>query len=106
MKFFVKNDKGEFVEATSDQILSADSVLYNEEKELLNRQTVQEDDPVKELAGVVKDLAVQVGGLAGIKEKQTKIEEKLGAYEDAAKKGLVLPQIDGDTTVDDAEKIC
>lgn len=105
MKFLVKNEKDEFVEATAEQVMSPDSVLYNEQEELLSPHKTGKD-PVEELTGVVKDLATQVGGLAGIKDKQTEMETKIAAYEDAAKRGFPLPEVGGDMTLGDAEKIC
>lgn len=90
MKFFVKNEAGELVEATQDEVLSPDSTLFNEEGEALNRHTT-EKDPVDELTGVVADLAHNVSNLGQMKETQDEMVAKLAAFEEASKKGFFLP---------------
>jgi HK97 family phage major capsid protein len=49
-------------------------------------------DPIKELEGLIKELAVAAGGIGGIKQKQEEIEAKLASYEELAKRGFTLPQ--------------
>jgi len=50
-------------------------------------------DPIKELEGLIKDLAIAAGGIGGIKQKQDEIEAKLASYEELAKRGFVVPEI-------------
>ena len=49
-------------------------------------------DPIKELEGLIKELAIAAGGIGGIKQKQEEIEQKLASYEELAKRGFTLPQ--------------
>jgi len=78
MKLFVKNEKGELVEATQEQVLSGDTVLYNAEGEELkfagkSAAVHVETDPMKELTGVVRDMAASI---SAIKEKEEDYQRK------------------------------
>ena len=85
MKFFVKNDKGELVEATTEQVLDPKTQLYNEEGELLSKPGIKtKEDPVEELTGVIKELAEQVKGVGAIKEKVEEMEAQIAVYKEAA----------------------
>lgn len=105
MEFFVMVD-GKLVPATQEQVLSPDEVLYNKDGEAINRPQAK-IDPVEELTGIVKDLAVTVDGLSAIKETQEDLENKLAAYQDSAKKGFPIfaPDIPDGTSEEDLQKI-
>jgi len=93
MKFYVK-ENGQFREATQDEILNPEVQLYDEKGVPLKRKSapaVKKEDPIKELQGVIEDLAVAVKGVAGIKEKVEQLEKELAAYKEAAKKGFPIP---------------
>jgi len=106
MKFFVKDKDGNLVEASLDQIMSMNVLLFNEKGEDINRQSsVGPADPIKELTDVVKDLAVNVNGLSGIKAKTDEMELKIAAYDEAAKKGFPVPVPDSGMTVDEGKEL-
>ena len=50
------------------------------------------DNPIKELEGLVKDLALATGSVGDIRQKQEEIEAKLASYEELMKRGFTLPQ--------------
>lgn len=50
-----------------------------------------ETDNVKELQGVIDEIATKVAGLNGLKEKQEELEAKIAAYDEAVAKGFPLP---------------
>jgi len=62
-------------------------------------------DKVKELEGLIKELAEQVKGSQAIKEKVEELQAKLAVYEEAAKKGFPIPAIPEGATEDEAAKI-
>lgn len=87
MDFWVKDENGKLVKATRDQILDPMCVLYDSEGKLLNRKSTHKD-PVVELEGIVKDIALRVGTLADIQEKQEKMDAQIKAFEEAQKRGI------------------
>lgn len=48
-------------------------------------------DTVKELQGVIDDLATKIAGLNGLKEKQEEMEEKIRKYEEMQAKAFPIP---------------
>lgn len=100
MKFFVKKD-GQMVEATAEQVMSSDEILYNEGGEALNQRA--SNGPVEELTGTVKELFTAVEGLKGLKEQQEEMASKMAAYEEAAKKGFPIPSFPGGTEENEDE---
>jgi len=51
------------------------------------------DSPIKELEGLVKDLALATCTVGDIKQKQEEIEAKLASYDELMKRGFTLPQV-------------
>jgi len=96
MKFFVKDENGELREATQDEILSMDTVLFDEEGKELNRQKPKQEDPIKELSDLVHDLAKtveeKVQGSKSVEQRVEELQAQLAAYKEAAKKGFPIPQ--------------
>lgn len=92
MKFYIKDQEGKLREATSEEILSPDSVLCNEKGDVLG-QSVAQSDPVAELTGVVKELAEKVGSIGEIKEKTEVMEAQLKIYQEASERGFPIPSI-------------
>jgi HK97 family phage major capsid protein len=48
-------------------------------------------DPIKELEGLIKELAAATGSVGAIKQKQEEIEAKLANYDELMKRGFTLP---------------
>lgn len=80
-KKYVKTPDGVMVTATEEQI--ADPKVEKFEVEV--EEPVSPVDPMKELAGLIRDLA---GDVKSVVDKQ---KEQLAAYEKAAQRGFVLP---------------
>lgn len=87
MKFYVKTAEGILREATQGEVLSTDTVLWNAEGDALDRKPT-EQDPIRELTGLVTELT---GTVANLKENQEKNKEALAAYDAAAKRGFPIP---------------
>ncbi len=95
--FYVKDAEGNLVEATTDQVLDTDIVLFNEKGESLNRtEKTKAPDPVDKLTGIVTELA---SSMAGMKDAITARDEKLEQYKELAAKGFKVPE-DGDDPID------
>ena len=106
MKFYVKNDKEELVEANQEQVLDVKEDLYNEEGEHMKRSNPSEDkDPIKELAGLVSDLTDTVKGRDQVKDETESLKEKLAAYQDAEKRGIAFPRIDTGMTAQEGDEV-
>jgi len=107
MRLFIKTEDGVFVMATPEQVKDESIAKYTyvgdslkevaqEVAETLSLEeapegktaAVQAEDSIKELAGVISELA---GGISGIKDKQEEIEEEISKYREAAKRGFVMP---------------
>jgi len=96
MKYFIKNKKGKLIEVTKDQAANLEEQLYDEEgKEVeLEKEKVEASNintgvsAVEELTGLFKDMA---SSLNEVKEVRDDMTEKIKAYQEAQKRGLVLP---------------
>jgi len=86
MKFFTKTEDGRLVEATAEQYCSTDVTLYNGEGEKSDRKSTTKD-PVQELQGVVTEL---MGSVTDMKKAHDSAQEKLAAYEEAARRGFPI----------------
>jgi HK97 family phage major capsid protein len=80
-KKYTKTPEGTLVLATAEQI--ADPKVEKFEVEIA--ESVTQDNPMKELEGIVRDLA---GDVKAVVEKQ---KEQLAAYEKVAQRGFILP---------------
>lgn len=105
MKFYVKvmkDGKESLVEATQEQVLDPDVILFNEKGETLDRKPIKtEKDPVAELTDMVKDIAVSLEGVDALKERTEVMEAQLRAYQEAEKRGFVVsPTKDADAEGD------
>jgi len=107
MKFYIKNEKGELVEASQEQVLDPKTQLYNEKGEEISRPKAEEsegkekeitaanlvpnplEEPIKTLTGQITELA---GGLGAIKDKIEENEEAIAAYKEAKERGFPIPQ--------------
>ena len=100
MKFFVK--EGEVMrEATQDEILSTNVVLYNEDGEALGRKTGKvELTAVQRLEGTVGELAEAMKGVGMMAEKMTAVDEKLESYKEAAGRGFPVSKFTPDELKD------
>lgn len=107
MKFFVKDAEGNLVEASTEQVMGSDDVLYREDGTALNEKVkdVAEPDYVKQLAGTVEELAQNFGGtLTDIQKNQDDMSKKLAAYDEAVKMGFPTPVIEPGMTDEDIAK--
>ncbi len=106
MKFFVKDDKDTLIAATSEQVMSPDTVLYNESGDVLGEKATA-SDPIAELAGMVKDIAIAQAGESSIKTKVEEMEAQMALYKEAAQKGFPIPgmMVDKDIADDDVEAL-
>lgn len=83
-KKYIKTATGVLVLATPEQI--ADESL--EKFEVEDRAPVPQDDPIKELTGIIREMS---GGLNAIKEKVDQQEAALAAYKGAVDRGFLPP---------------
>lgn len=86
--YYIKNAKGNLVPATTKHLMNTDTVLYNEDEEVVNRQPNAKKDPVAELAGEIQSLVSNIGS---VQEKQEKMAEQLAAWKQAAERGFIMP---------------
>jgi HK97 family phage major capsid protein len=83
-KQFVRTETGVLVLATQEQI--ADEKI--EKFEVEDRPNVPQDDPIKELTGIVREMASSLGA---IKEKAEQTDAALAAYKSAVDRGFLPP---------------
>jgi len=109
MKLFIKNEKGELIEATVDQLVDINLVLFTEDgKEYVRPKPVEasnlnlQNDSMKELAGIIGDMAKSVNS---VKDKIDENEAKLAAYQEAVKKGFPLPKIEPGMSVEEGNEL-
>jgi len=93
---YEKNEKGEFVEVKEPVVApEAPAVHMN-----------VDDDPVKELSGVVRELANKFeGGNNAVKERADELEAQLAAYKEFARRGFPIPDADADATPEEQDEI-
>lgn len=111
-KYFVKNDKGMLVEASSEQLMDPKIQKYDDQGDIHNAATSAGDethnDPVKELEGLISDVVGRMGNFDAIKEKTERLESKLAAFEDMQQKGWPLPDqanVAGCKTIDELAEL-
>jgi HK97 family phage major capsid protein len=83
-KKYIRTDTGVLILATQEQI--ADEKI--EKFEVEERSSVPQDDPIKELTGIVREMATS---LSTIKEKADQQEAALAAYKNAVDRGFLPP---------------
>ena len=112
MEFYIKNEKGELVKASIEDVFNRGITLYDAKGKEVKRTepvvkppvidkqdssievpAVHINNSIQELTGLIKDLA---RSQSAITEKAEKQEEKLKIYEEMVKSGFILPS--GQTT--------
>jgi len=83
-KSYVKTETGVLVLATTEQVADAGIEKFEVEE----RQEVPQEDPIKELTGIIREMS---GGLNAIKDKVDQQEAALAAYKSAVDRGLLPP---------------
>src|SRR4030042_3798905 len=98
MKFYIKNEKGDLVEATSEQTFNRDLKLFYEDGKEFIRPSMpniitdsKNDDPVVQLTSLITDLTSTIKGQNNVKDEVEKMKQELAAYKEMSKRGFVIP---------------